>query len=93
MRACKSTPFWSIWFLCGVNLLVSETKIWDFFCEVPELGIEFLRKLFFWDFFFSFWCEFQVLWVFVLERTEDFVCYSVVVVIFRFEFGFSPNGH
>lgn len=51
---CKSTPFWSIWFLCGVNLLVSETKIWDFFCEVPELGIEFLRKLFFWDFFFLF---------------------------------------
>ena len=95
MRVCKSTPFWSIWFLCGVNLLMSETMTWDFFCEVPELRIEFFRKMFFgisFSFFF-FGCEFQVLRLFVLERAEDFVCYSVVVVVFRFEFGFSPNGH
>ena len=69
---------------------------WDFFCEVPELRIEFFRKMFFgisFSFFFFFGCEFQVLRLFVLERAEDFVCYSVVVVVFRFEFGFSPNGH
>ena len=54
---CKSTPFWSIWFLCGVNLLMSETMAWDFFCEVPELRIEFFRKMFFgisFSFFFFF---------------------------------------